>query len=425
VDSFLWIAAVVAAILSSFFALTSNALRMFRRSLLEEVFAGSRGRRRLLHMETHIKELRLASSLCRSMFNLVLIVAVLGLVGAPGSSDAWGKTLLAMAIAAAVVAVFGVGVPHAWAAYAGERILYTTYPVLRGARMLLFPLVWIMHALDLPIRRLTGVSDDDEQVDFAKQEILQAATEGRAEGAVDAEEVEMIESVMEFADTHAGEIMTPRTDLVALPVSLSMSEAVERVLAAGHSRIPCYEGDLDNIVGILYAKDMLRHLVGKEEVPLRELLRKPFFVPETKALDDLLREFKERKFHIAVILDEYGGTAGIVTIEDVLEEIVGDISDEYDPSAPELMTRIDEHVADVEARIRVDELNDATALDLPENDDYDTLAGFIFSELGYIPQAGEKFESHGARFTILAASERKIDRVRVEVQAPQESSRQA
>jgi CBS domain containing-hemolysin-like protein len=276
-----------------------------------------------------------------------------------------------------------------------------------------------MHAMDLPIRRLTGTADEEEgNGDIAKLEILQAASEGRAEGAVDPEEVEMIESVIEFGETHAGEIMTPRTALFAMSVDTPTDEAIKLIIEAGHSRVPAYEGDLDNIVGIVYAKDLLRDLIEHKEVPLRRILRKPFFVPETKLLDDLLREFKARKFHIAVILDEYGGTAGIVTIEDVLEEIVGEISDEYDMAEPELMTRTDETTAEVDGRIRVDELNDAMGLELPEDDDYDTVAGFLFSEMGYIPAAGETHEAHAARFTVLSASERRIERVRVHVLQP-------
>jgi CBS domain containing-hemolysin-like protein len=325
----------------------------------------------------------------------------------------------AMLIAAVIIAVFGVGIPHAWAAYAGERILAGTLPVLVVVRYVLYPIVAIMHGLDLPIRRLTGTADEEEgNGDIAKLEILQAASEGRAEGAVDPEEVEMIESVIEFGETHAGEIMTPRTALFALSVDTPTDQAIKLIIEAGHSRVPAYEGDLDNIVGIVYAKDLLRDLIEHKEVPLRRILRKPFFVPETKLLDDLLREFKARKFHIAVILDEYGGTAGIVTIEDVLEEIVGEISDEYDMAEPELMTRTDETTAEVDGRIRVDELNDAMGLELPEDDDYDTVAGFLFSEMGYIPAAGETHEANAARFTVLSASERRIERVRVHVLQP-------
>jgi CBS domain containing-hemolysin-like protein len=421
---YLWVAVVGTLVLSGFFALTNNALRMFRRAQLEEVFSVPEGQRKLKILEAHLTEFRLVSSLCRSLANLLLVVLFMALLGAP-SSVGWGRIFAALASAGGVVAVFGVAIPHAWAAYRGEYILLSTYRVLMVVRLVLYPVVMVMHALDLPIRRLAGkVDEEGELSEVAKLEILQAASDAQAERAMDREEVEMIESVMEFGETHAGEIMTPRTDIFALPVDVPVREAIERVMNAGHSRVPVYDGDLDNIVGILYAKDLLRNTVSEGEVPLRELLRKPFFVPETKRLDDLLREFKTRKFHISVVLDEYGGTAGLVTIEDVLEEIVGEIADEYDPSAPELMTRAEDGSAVVEGRLRVDELNHAVGLDLPDDEDYDTVAGFLFSEMGYIPSEGETLESHGARFTVLSASDRKIDRIRVEVLQPQEQTEQ-
>ena len=155
-------------------------------------------------------------------------------------------------------------------------------------------------------------------------------------------------------------------------------------------------------------------LSRNEKIALNAILRKPFFVPITKPLDDLLREFKARKVHIAVVLDEYGGTAGVVSIEDVLEEIVGDISDEYDRAEPALMRRLDELSAEVDGRMYIDDLNAAMKLEIPENQDYVTVAGMVFSELGYIPHAGETLESHGARFTVLVADERKITKLKVE-----------
>ncbi len=160
---------------------------------------------------------------------------------------------------------------------------------------------------------------------------------------------------------------------------------------------------------------MLKCAVGSEPADLRGLIRKCYFVPETKSLDDLLKEFKLRKVHLAVVLDEYGGTAGLVSVEDVIEEIVGDISDEYDEAVPAAVERIDERTAEVDGRFYVDELNDALGLELPEDEDYDTIAGFVFSELGYIPTVGETLEAGDAKFTVLAADERKITRLRVEL----------
>ena len=409
----LWVVAA-ATVGSCFFSLTSHSLRVARRLQLEEAFSGAAGRKRLELLDRQMPALRLATSFLRALSNLAVTVSLLYVF------DVWrgGLSALAgaLAVAAAVITLFGIVIPQAWASYAGEKVLAATLGVLVACRYALQPVVVVMTAFDLPIRRLSGVTDAEHAngEEAAKAEILQAATEGAAEGAVDAEEVEMIESVMEFGETHAGAIMTPRTDVFALPVETLWQAASGRIVAAGHTRVPVYESDLDNIIGVLYAKDLLQLAARNEEVPLRQIMRKPYFVPETKPLDDLLREFKRRKVHIAIVLDEYGGTAGIATIEDLLEEIVGEIADEYDPDEPEEMRRVSDEVVEIDARVHIDDLNDALRLELPEDEDYDTVAGFVFAELGYIPQVGERLESHRARFAVLAADERKITRLRVE-----------
>ncbi len=422
VISGLWVVLVVATTLSCFFSLTGMALRAFRRSHLEE-FLKEAGKNRLEFLERHLYALRLGASLGRVLANLTVVVAVMYLLG--GLTSVWLSPVLAVLISGAIIAVFGLAIPQAWSSHAGERIVSATLPVLIFVRYLFSPIIAVMQAFEFPIRRLSGVMDEEtENGDSAKQEILHAASEGQAEGAVEADEVEMIASVIEFGDTSVGEIMTPRTDTFAVPIDTPWKQAAAMIYEAGHSRVPVYEGDLDNIIGVLYAKDLLRLTGQQDEIGVRGLLRKPYVVPETKRLDDLLREFKTRKVHIAIILDEYGGTAGIVTIEDLIEEIVGEISDEYDQTTPALMKRTSETVVEVDGRIRVDEINEALDVEIPEEEDYDTIAGFVFSELGYIPAAGESLEAKGLRLTVLEADERKISRLCVEVLQTDERSEQ-
>ena len=407
-----WVA-LAATALSCFFAIASYSFRAYRRGQLEEKLNGPAGRKHPSSVIRQLRALRLTASFYRAMANLVLVVALVYLFDAP--HHGYGRLAAALGVAAGIVAVFGVGIPHAWATHAGDRMFRVTFYILSGLRYALYPVSAIMEAFDLPVRRLVGVRDESgKRGDAAKQEILQAATEGQAEGAVNADEVEMIESVIRFGDRLAGEIMTPRTDCFALAAATPWNDAIAKIVEAGHTRVPVYEGDIDNIIGIVYAKDMLRHAGQMSLPPLRNILRKCYFVPETKLLDDLLREFKARKVHLAVVLDEYGGTAGLVTIEDVIEEIVGDISDEYDIASPGLMKRLDDASAEVDGRLPIEDLNDAMKLDIPKHEGYDTVAGLAFSELGYIPKAGEKFETSGARFTILAADERRITRLRVD-----------
>lgn len=408
-----WVWVVAAsAVLSCFFALVSYSLRVWRRAPLEDAFAGVGGKAKLELLEKNLSALRWTMSFCRSLSNVVLTIALMKAFGVLVGIG-WGL-VASVLVAMGIIAVFSIAIPQVWASYAGEKVLRSTLGIQMAIRYVFYPVAAVMNAFDLPIRRLSGVAADAADGESAKAEILQAASEGAAEGAVDAEEVDMIESVMEFGETRAAEIMTPRTELFAIPADMPWPMATEQVVAAGHSRVPVYERDMDNIIGVLYAKDLLR-LVGQDkDMPLREIIRKPFFVPETKPLDDLLRDFKRLKVHMAIILDEYGGTAGICTVEDLLEQIVGEISDEYDRDEPEEIKRISDTAVEIDSRMYVDDLNDALGLELPEDEDYDTVAGFVFSELGYIPRVGEKVEAHGARFSVLAADERKIIRLRVE-----------
>ena len=413
-DIELWIVAA-ATVLSLFFGLAAFTLSSFSWSKLGETLAGvKKGKKRLDTLEKHLKPLQMTIAICKTITNFVLIAAMVCLISDKTDFPTWQQVIIAIAICSAIIAIFGVAIPFAWANYAGEKMLVATLPMLLALRFILWPLVAVMCLFDLPIRRLSGVQDGEEEPSGeAKAEILQAAAEGAAEGAVDADEVEMIESVMEFADTRAGEIMTPRTDMFALPADTPWEDAVHGIHQAGHTRVPIYEDNLDNIVGIIYAKDLLRFMGHQPPKDLKSICRKPYFVPDSKCLDNLLKDFKTRKVHIAVVLDEYGGTAGLVTIEDVLEEIVGEISDEYDKTKDEQVRRVSEDTLDVDGRLRVDELNDELDIELPEDENYDTVAGFAAAYLGYIPSADEKFTAFGAEFTVLQADERKISLLRV------------
>ncbi len=403
---------VISAAASGFFALAGYSMGVYRRPHMEHPPREGDNLRRLQRIEAYLSELRLTAWFCWSAANLVLVITCMYIFGAPGGGI--GYTVLAAVVAALIIAIAGLAVPYSWALHGGERVILSISPVLMVLRFVLYPVVRAMSAVQVPVRRMLGVNGDEENGRSAKQEIIHAATEGRAEGAVDAEEVRMIKSVIEFGETHAAEIMTPRTDVFALPAEMSWQEACGKVIEAGHTRVPVYQGDLDNVVGVLYAKDMLRYYRQHEQPTVRQIMRKCYFLPETKPLDDLLREFKARKVHIAVVLDEYGGTAGLVTIEDVLEEIVGEITDEYDRAEPVLMSRIDDRSAEVDGRMYIDDLNEAMDLRIPEEEHYDTVAGFLFSELGYIPKAGETLKTHGAEFTIIDADERKIKNIRVQ-----------
>ena len=280
------------------------------------------------------------------------------------------------------------------------------------------PVLYLWKFIDGLVRRLAGVVETtpEEQQEEKQEEFLTGLEQHRTDGVLDEEEQQMIENVLELSEAAAGEIMTPRTDIMALEVNSDLQEVLKTITTAGHTRVPVYEGNIDSIVGLIYAKDLLSE-IGKDpkDFNLRTKMRDVYFVPETKPLRELLHEFQNQKLHIAVVLDEYGGTAGIVTLEDILEELVGEITDEYEETPPEPVRKIDQNTIEADARTYVDDLNDRFELNLPEDEDYDTIGGFIFSRLGYIPKAGENFDYENLKFTIVSAEARRIKRIRIEL----------
>ncbi|SJZ48161.1 CBS domain-containing protein [Trichlorobacter thiogenes] len=245
-----------------------------------------------------------------------------------------------------------------------------------------------------------------------EEEIHDLIEAGEEEGIVDEQEREMISAILELDNTVVREIMVPRTSMAAISVEASVRETIDAIIACGHSRIPVYDGTLDNIIGLLYAKDLLKSW-GMEDsgIHLRDLVRQPFFTPETKTLELLLQEFKKKKVHLAIVVDEYGGTSGLVTIEDLLEQIVGDIQDEYDMEE-ELYTCNPDGSLTTDARLPIEELEEQFQLEI-ERDKFDTVGGLVVHLADGIPVAGTVITGEGLAIEILDADPRKVKRVRI------------
>ncbi len=277
--------------------------------------------------------------------------------------------------------------------------------------ILLSPLVGAVTSLRRNMMMLLG--GEPETTLITEEKIMTLVDVGEEEGAIEQEEKEMIYSIFQLDETLTREIMVPRIDIVALEVGTPLEEAREAIIRAGHSRIPVYEGTLDHIKGLLYAKDLINlwH-EGQDTLDLPSLLRSAPFVPETKRVSDLLRELQAAQVHMAIVIDEYGGTAGLVTLEDIVEEIFGEILDEYDmdEEAPYELLTPDEGVFD--ARIDLDDFNRLLDTDLPDAMG-DTLGGFIYGHLGKIPQSGEMIETNGLRIEVLSVADQRIRKVRV------------
>lgn len=245
-----------------------------------------------------------------------------------------------------------------------------------------------------------------------KEDIHSILDAGEEEGVLNLDEHEMIHGILTLKGRMVREIMVPRTDVVCVSTQVTIDEVIRRIIEEGHSRIPMFEGDLDHIVGIIYAKDLLQ-LWGNEEGQAisKEIAREPYFIPETKSLESLLRDFKKRRVHIAIVVDEYGGTSGLITIEDLIEEVFGEIEDEYDTEEQKLVPLKDGWVL-VDARLEIEELEEYLNIQAPRNN-FESVGGFIFHLIGRVPKKGETITYPGLEIKIESADERKIEKVKI------------
>jgi CBS domain containing-hemolysin-like protein len=312
-------------------------------------------------------------------------------------------------------------IPSAVARIWAEPLILTSWPLCKVAAKLLSPAQVITRMGENALRWLTGHPEAPSEEEELEEELKSIVTEGHREGYLEEEARDMIESVIELGDVSVAEIMTPRTYMISLQEDMPWEDVVRFVIESGHTRIPVYGRTRDEIVGILHAKDVLAELARQapERRPLEKILRRPFFVPETKKVDELLPEFQKSRNHIAIVLDEFGSVSGLVTIEDVIEEIVGEIADEYDEALVDGIKSTSDTACEALGRVHIEEINRRLGISLPEDKEFDTLGGFLFHELGRIPDPGEEVTYGDVRFRILDAGRRRIDRVAIEVLRPQ------
>lgn len=408
--------AIILTLLLMFTATLSLALRLSSRVRMRE----SLERRGKGHLMDRLVELRLelahSVAAVRTACTLALALVMLRFFRTSSIEQTYWQYGLAFISAFALVIIFGVAIPSAWSKYAGESMLAVLLPLLLALRHIFFPIVSALRVIDGLVRRLAGVPADSFEEESARheRELLDAVSEGEKLGAVDEEEKEMIESVIDLSDASVASIMTPRTEISAVEKSATFAEIKELIKTIGHSRIPVYEETIDSVLGIIYAKDLLQIHPDAKWV-LEDVMRPAPFIPETKNVRELLHEFQTQKVHMAIVLDEYGGTAGLVTIEDILEELVGEIVDEYDQEEPEPVTRIDDDTLEIDARVRIDEINEELDIELPESESYDTIGGFVFSTMGRIPETGDSCQHENVDIRIIHAEPRRIKRLRLHV----------
>ena len=310
--------------------------------------------------------------------------------------------------------VFGELVPKTLALSRPDRVALALAGPLDVVGQILGPLVTLLTWLTRKIAGSFGA--DVRQAQISTQELKLIVERGGEQGVLEAEEEQMISAVIELGDRRLHEVMVPRTGMTAVPVTATMDEVIDTFVREGHSRIPVYNETIDVIVGILLAKDLLPFLKGVDQKPnLRKLLRPPLFVPESMSIDDLLHKLQRRRVHLAIVLDEYGGTAGMVTIEDLIEEIVGEIQDEYDEEEP-MTVRLSDDRARVDGRAAVDDLGELFDLELAgleDSEEYDTVGGLIYHRIGGVPRPGDevRLEEQGLTLTVETTDGRRVGKV--------------
>jgi len=313
--------------------------------------------------------------------------------------------------------VLGELVPKSLAARHAEPIALFVARPLDAAASLLTPVVKALVGLANLIAEPLGGASRAGMGLVTEEEIKTVVDAGEEGGVLEEEEKEMIYSIFELGDTLTREVMVPRIDVVAIDSATPLPEAADLVIQATHSRVPVYQDTIDNVIGVLYAKDLLRVLrAGDLSVPLAQIVRPAYFVPEAKKADELLEELQKRRVHIAIVVDEYGGVAGLVTIEDILEEIVGEIQDEYDTEEP-MFHQEAEGVYIFDARTNLDDVNQLLGVQLSA-ESYDTLGGFLYTQLGHVPAAGEQLRFNGLVIEVLNVSGQRIGQVRVRREPP-------
>lgn len=412
--TWLWALVVVLVVLGTALAVSEAALtRMTRVRALALVEEKRRNAALLERIEAdpprYLNAVYLAVMFCQNGSAIVVAILAERSFGGLGVTLASvGFTLLYFVVVEAMAKTFGV--------------LHSDRAALTVA-----PFVWFLgRVLAAPTRALIGLANvllpgkGLKEGPFVSEADLRAIVEaGHEEGSIEREEKELIHSIFEFGDTIVREVMVPRPDIVAIEASGTLRNVQALVLQHGFSRIPVYRGELDEVVGFVFAKDVLKALhQGKHDMPLTEIVREAHFVPESKRVADLLREMQRRKFHVALVTDEYGSVVGLVTMEDLLEELVGEITDEYDREEPQVV-EVGEGVFRVNGRVSIDEVNELLGVELP-HDGWDTVAGLVLGLLGQIPQQGQEVRYGDLVFTAEQVRGRRIAKVLISRRDPEE-----
>lgn len=421
--SIVWLIAVVLLSIEAVITAGHTALTHLRRSRLKQLQDAQQPAAHLAaDLLDHPDRLHAALYSARALLYAAIAVLVTPvlypelarlLAGVPwlAGASAWLAIIILILLIGLAVFLFGEWLPMQVGRRYPEPLALALARPLALVRLLFWPAGLLAYGLGSLLRGLIGAEDEEPQPQI-EEEIKTLVDAYEEEGVIEEDEKEMIYSIFELGDTLVREVMVPRIDIVAVEAGTPLLEALDIIMQAGHSRIPVYKGTIDNIIGVLYVKDLLPYLKrGETDVPLESIVREPYFIPETKKVDQLLPDLQQRKVHMAIVVDEYGGTAGLVTIEDLLEEIVGEIQDEYDREEP-MYQQVSENEFILDARINLDDFAELVGVEIADEGS-DTLGGFIYNQLGRVPAVGDTISYDGITITVLSLIGRRIGKVRV------------
>jgi len=418
VESFIWEYAVlfVLILLSAFFSLSETAITVTGRFRVKQLSQKkARGSKALSKLKENPSRLLGTVLIANNIVNIAasalttsMVIRYFESIGFEGEAIPVG---IATGIMTFILLIFGEISPKTLAIKNAEKLALFTAPYIDLLGILLKPFTQLFAFLSNPVIRLFGGQMPEKGPYLSKEDIKLILSMSEKEGAIEAEEREMISSIFEFMTTIAREVMTPRPDIQCLDAGDSVDKAIKMILEGGHSRIPVYEGNVDNIIGIVYAKELLGVAEKKGDATLRDFIRPVLFVPETKRIDEILHQMQSARTHLAVIVDEYGVTSGLVTLEDIIEEIVGEIHDEFEKEE-KIFEKIGDNAWVVDAGQSVGALNKHLKIKLPVGE-YDTLSGFIMGLLGKVPAVGDSVTYDDVIMSVERVLRRRITRVRI------------
>lgn len=361
----------------------------------------------LLKPKELLTAIRIGSYLSNVAATVIATLLLVGVFTDMGGTGIAIPLIVITLVVSAVIMILGDITPKSITLKFPERFALWMARPISIVIVLFTPLMFVFTWIYQLVSRVLGIRFTEFGKVITTDEIKSVMIMAQEEGLLDKEERDMIHSIIEFGDTIVREIMTPRTDAICIDGNSMVAEAIEIIRENGHSRLPVYQEDIDNITGVLYAKDLLS-VADPAETEVHRFMRPAIFIPETRQIEAVLKYMKRAKFHLAIVVDEHGGMSGIVTMEDILEEIVGEIQDEYDHDDPSPFTKVGEHHYIVDARLNIDDLAELLETTFPNDDDYDTLGGFVLSQMDEFPRKGDEI-----RFKSLTIRVREVNKRRI------------